>query len=129
MIEKYTEGRSASFFYFSEDSKYIVKTLTLTEAQLFIRILPSYCEYMCAYPSTFITRICGFHSMKMYGLTLYIIVMSNVLETAVSIDERFDLKGSYVERYSQVLQSAYRDENLHRNTKNMEEKNKIFQKY
>jgi hypothetical protein len=28
MLERFTDGRSGSFFYFSEDSKYIVKTLT-----------------------------------------------------------------------------------------------------
>ncbi len=35
MIEKFTEGASNSFFYFSEDSRYIVKTLA-KEGFLFV---------------------------------------------------------------------------------------------
>lgn len=41
MIEKYTEGRSGSFFYFSEDGDYIVKTLT--ESGPSVRVRPHQC--------------------------------------------------------------------------------------
>ena len=37
MIEKFTEGASGSFFYFSEDSRLIVKTLELRGECLFFR--------------------------------------------------------------------------------------------
>ena len=34
-------GRSGSFFFFSHDRKFIIKTMTPSELKLFMRILPS----------------------------------------------------------------------------------------
>jgi len=38
MVEKFTEGRGGAFFYFSEDSQYIVKTLTHSEGQFLSKV-------------------------------------------------------------------------------------------
>ena len=98
MIEKFTEGRSGSFFYFSEDGKYIVKTLTTGESKFLVHFLPHYIKYMSNNPHSLISRFIGFHSMTMYNLTIYFIVMQSVFLTPRKIHERYDLKGSWVDR-------------------------------
>ena len=60
MCEKYTEGRSTSWFYFSEDSKYIVKTLEETEAELLLHILPFYLKHMTENPDSLIVKFVGY---------------------------------------------------------------------
>ena len=60
MIERYTEGRSSSWFYFSEDNKYIVKTLEENEADLLLQLLPSYQEHMVNNPDSLIVKFLGY---------------------------------------------------------------------
>jgi hypothetical protein len=61
MIEKYTEGRSGSFFYFSEDGEYIVKTLSKSEATFLLQsFLPAYVDYMSKNPHSMITKFLGY---------------------------------------------------------------------
>eukprot|EP00479_Gromia_sphaerica_P008203 TRINITY_DN3025_c0_g1_i1.p1 TRINITY_DN3025_c0_g1~~TRINITY_DN3025_c0_g1_i1.p1 ORF type:complete len:56 (-),score=13.87 TRINITY_DN3025_c0_g1_i1:269-436(-) len=40
MKERYSEGKSGSFFYFTPDGKYLVKTLTVGEVRTLIEMLP-----------------------------------------------------------------------------------------
>jgi len=98
MIEKYTEGRSGSFFYFSEDGEYIVKTLTTGEAKFLLQFLPHYTNYMSASPHSFVSKYCGLHAIQLYRTTLYFVVMQSVFLTNRVIHERYDLKGSWVDR-------------------------------
>jgi len=35
-------GRSGSFFFFSHDRRFIIKTMTVGELNLFIRLLPAF---------------------------------------------------------------------------------------
>ena len=46
MLEKFTEGRSGSFFYFTHDSRYMVKTVTQSELSLLRHILPQYIAHI-----------------------------------------------------------------------------------
>ena len=100
MLEKYTEGRSSAFFYYSEDGQYIVKTLTRSETGALLRILPHFVSYMSKEPHSLLCRYVGLHSIQLYTLTLYFVVMQSVFVTPVIIHERYDLKGSTVDRFT-----------------------------
>lgn len=39
-------GRSGSFFFFSHDRKFIIKTMTRTELDLFLAKLPAFKDHM-----------------------------------------------------------------------------------
>ena len=42
MKEKFSEGRSGSFFWITEDNKYMIKTMTREESVFLRRIVPQY---------------------------------------------------------------------------------------
>lgn len=96
--ERVSEGKSGAFFYFTEDRKYVVKTLTKEELRFLLSILPTYFAFMRENPNTFMTRFFGCHGLTMYGKTVYFVVMQSVFDTNLQIHERFDLKGSWVGR-------------------------------
>ncbi|OQR85479.1 phosphatidylinositol-4-phosphate-5-kinase (Pi-PIPK-D8/GPCR-PIPK) [Achlya hypogyna] len=96
--ERVSEGKSGAFFYFTQDRKYLVKTLTHEELKFLLLILPKYVTFMSAHPDTFVTKFVGCHALTMYGKTVFFIVMQSVFDTPLQIHERFDLKGSWVGR-------------------------------
>jgi hypothetical protein len=98
--EKFGEGASGAFLYFSTDERFIVKTLTKSEAEVLLSMVHDYVSYMFSHPHSLITRFYGCHSLTMYQRTMYFIVMSNVLTThGATLHERYDLKGSWVNRH------------------------------
>jgi hypothetical protein len=96
---KFSEGRSGSFFVFSPDKKFIIKTVTKAEAELLFHILPKYYGYLLRNPQSFIVRFYGLHCMEYMDLeATYCVVMENVFHTNLKIHEKYDLKGSWVAR-------------------------------
>ncbi|CAG9333428.1 unnamed protein product [Blepharisma stoltei] len=93
-----SSGKSGSFFYYSDDGKYVVKTMTRDEYVFLRKILPEYYEHIMTYPDTLIPRFYGFHKLlsPRGGKTIkrYIIVMGNVFSSGDEIHIRYDLKGS-----------------------------------
>lgn len=78
--------------------KYMIKTISVLEAKFFKRILENYYQHLNKYPQTLISRIFGFHKMKMFKTKtewqkVYLIVICNIFETGLEIDFRYDLKG------------------------------------
>jgi hypothetical protein len=53
MVEKYAEGRSSSWIYYTEDGKYCVKTVSEAEAAALVRILPDYEGNISSNPSKY----------------------------------------------------------------------------
>ena len=96
--ERVSEGKSGAFFYFTQDRKYVVKTLKREELKFLLSILPKYCEYVANHPQTLIARFFGCHAITMYGKTVHFVVIQSVFDTTFQIHERFDLKGSWVGR-------------------------------
>lgn len=96
--ERVSEGKSGAFFYFTEDRKYVVKTLREEERKFLLSILPLYYAFVKRNPNTFMTRFFGCHGVTMYGKTVYFVVMQSVFDSNCQIHERFDLKGSWVGR-------------------------------
>lgn len=99
--EKFSEGRSGAFLYFSSNLKYIVKTTTEDESEALRGIMDQYVEHIKKYPNSLICRFLGAHSLTLYGRKLFFVVMLNVFSGAEKFSERYDLKGSWVHRHGE----------------------------
>eukprot|EP00485_Elphidium_margaritaceum_P012881 CAMPEP_0202708118 /NCGR_PEP_ID=MMETSP1385-20130828/20374_1 /ASSEMBLY_ACC=CAM_ASM_000861 /TAXON_ID=933848 /ORGANISM="Elphidium margaritaceum" /LENGTH=736 /DNA_ID=CAMNT_0049367015 /DNA_START=537 /DNA_END=2747 /DNA_ORIENTATION=- len=97
---KYGEGRSGAFFYFTHDSRYLVKTIKKFEVEVMLKTLREYVEHLKQNPNTVLSRVVGLHSIRLYGLTKYFVVTENVFLSSLKPSEVYDLKGSWVNRYS-----------------------------
>jgi 1-phosphatidylinositol-4-phosphate 5-kinase len=49
--ERFSEGKSGAFLYFSESGRFIVKTTTRAEAHALVQLLPAYHRYDTAMSS------------------------------------------------------------------------------
>lgn len=92
-------GKSGSFFYFSRDYKYIIKTIHHAEHKLLRKILRDYYNHVVENPNTLISQIYGLHRVKIpYGRKIHFMVMNNLFPPHRDIHQTFDLKGSTVGR-------------------------------
>ena len=96
--ERFSEGASGAFMFFSSDEKYIVKTTSFQELKSLLEILPAYVSHLNANPNSLIVRYLGAHCVTLYGKELYFVIMKNVF-SQVNLSERYDLKGSWVNRH------------------------------
>ena len=98
--EQCSTGKSGSFFYYTADSKYMLKTIHHTEFLRLKHILKLYYEHILKNPQTLITRFFGLHKIKYKDDSsnsfqrVYFIIMANVFNTKRVINVRYDLKGS-----------------------------------
>ncbi len=91
-------GRSGSFFFKSNDSKYLIKTLHPDEVTLLRSILPQYTEYVLQTKNTLLTRFFGLHSMKKGSeKEIHFAVMANIFDSTLNIHEQYDLKVSEIQ--------------------------------
>ena len=94
-------GRSGSFFFFSHDRKFIIKTITKGELKLFLRILPRLSNHHKKVPRSLIAKIFGVFTVKMSKVdAVHIMLMENTmrLKDPNRLNYVFDLKGSLVDR-------------------------------
>ena len=109
-MPSFSEGRSGAFLYFSSDYQYIVKTTIRSEFSKLLSILPDYAVYLedqiRSGNRSFITYFLGAHKIVMYDIPIYFVVMKNVLPT---VDEKYDLKGSWVNRHGSKTTNNARD--------------------
>lgn len=92
-------GKSGSFFYFSRDYKYIIKTIHKGEHRLFREILRDYYDHIEQNPNTLLSQFYGLHRVKIpYGRKIYFVVMNNLFPPHRDIHQTFDLKGSTIGR-------------------------------
>lgn len=120
-------GKSGSFFYYSQDYRFIIKTIHRTEHETLLNILKGYYEHVLANPYTLLCRIYGVHRVKLpAGRKIHFVVMGNILPPNKDVHEVFDLKGSTVGRYTDEskLKSGKRvvlkDQNWVKQKKNFE---------
>lgn len=86
-------GKSGSFFYFSADYRFIIKTISHTEHVFFRRILRDYYEYVKMNPNTLLARFYGLHRVKLpHGRKIPFVVMGNIFPPNRDIHETYDLK-------------------------------------
>lgn len=92
-------GKSGSFFYFSRDYKYIIKTIHHAEHKLLRKILRDYYNHIIQNPNTLISQFYGLHRVKIpYGRKIHFVVMNNLFPPHRDVHQMFDLKGSTVGR-------------------------------
>ena len=92
-------GKSGSFFYFSRDYKYIIKTIHHAEHKLLRKVLREYYAHIERYPNTLISQFYGLHRVKIpYGRKIHFVVMNNLFPPHRDIHQTFDLKGSTIGR-------------------------------
>jgi 1-phosphatidylinositol-4-phosphate 5-kinase len=92
-------GKSGSFFYFSRDYKYIIKTIHHAEHKVLRKILKEYYKHVIDNPNTLISQFYGLHRVKIpYGRKIHFVVMNNLFPPHRDIHQMFDLKGSTIGR-------------------------------
>ncbi|TFK67357.1 SAICAR synthase-like protein [Pluteus cervinus] len=92
-------GKSGSFFYFSRDYRFIIKTIHHAEHKFLLKILPRYYEHVKANPHTLLSRFYGLHRVKLpRGKKIHFVIMNNLFPPHKDIHETYDLKGSTVGR-------------------------------
>uniref|UniRef100_A0A5B7APR2 Phosphatidylinositol 4-phosphate 5-kinase n=1 Tax=Davidia involucrata TaxID=16924 RepID=A0A5B7APR2_DAVIN len=90
-------GKSGSFFYLTNDDKYMIKTMKKAEVKVLIRMLPAYFSHVRAFENTLVTKFYGLHCVKLTGAAqkkVRFVIMGNLFCTEYPIHRRFDLKGS-----------------------------------
>jgi len=92
-------GKSGSFFYFSRDYRFIIKTIRHSEAKFLLRILKQYYNHVKDNPHTLLSRFYGLHRVKLpRGRKIHFVIMNNLFPPHKDIHESYDLKGSTVGR-------------------------------
>lgn len=96
--ERLSEGASGAFMFFCGGGEYIVKTIRAREAAVLHSFLPVYASYIKRHPDSLLCRFLGSYSLEVYSQTFYFVVMLNCFDPSAYINERFDIKGSWVGR-------------------------------
>ncbi|SCV02506.1 LAME_0H02058g1_1 [Lachancea meyersii CBS 8951] len=117
LSELNSPGKSGSFFYFSRDYKYIIKTIHHAEHLHLRRTLKEYYTHIKENPNTLISQFYGLHRVKMpisfkskiKHRKIYFLVMNNLFPPHLEIHTTFDLKGSTWGRYTKVNDSEPTD--------------------
>jgi len=99
-LEFASNSRSGSFFFYSHDGEFMVKSMSRAEFAVLQDMLPRYAAHMLENAGrTYLTRFLGMHSIQLSGgELLHFVVMQSVFFGAPALDEKFDLKGSTVAR-------------------------------
>jgi len=108
LSELCSEGKSGAFFYFTSDGRFMIKTLARDSAKFLRSMLKDYFDHILNHPNTMITRVYGYHAIrlkKFHGTAwnesvnkFYFVVMGNFFHAPVEIHKRYDLKGAWVGR-------------------------------
>ena len=92
-------GKSGSFFYFSRDYRFIIKTISHTEHRFLRKILKEYHRHVLDNPHTLLSRFYGLHRVKLpRGRKIHFVIMNNLFPPHKDVHEKYDLKGSSVGR-------------------------------
>jgi len=117
-------GRSGSFFFFSHDSRFIIKTISSEELKLFLKILPSYHQHIKNNPKSLIAKIYGVFTVKPQSTNeVHIMLMENSCRFSKEFcmtKGMFDLKGSWVDRESSADTFVKKDLNFIKDYKKLD---------
>ncbi len=98
--ERFSDGASGAFLFFSHDRKYIIKSMTSAEREVLLEMLPAYHAHVKNHPESLLTRFLGCHSVSLsYTGELSFVVMENMFAGSNKLHETYDLKGSWVSRH------------------------------
>lgn len=119
LSELNSPGKSGSFFYYSRDYKYIIKTIHHSEHIHLRRHLKEYYNHVKSNPDTLLCQFYGLHRVKMpisfqnkiKHRKIYFIVMNNLFPPHLEIHKTYDLKGSTWGRRTDIKQLSNNDTN------------------
>ncbi|CAD8064266.1 unnamed protein product [Paramecium sonneborni] len=116
LTELGSTGKSGSFFYYTQDCQYMIKTISENEARLLRKLLPKYYQYVLTHPYTLLSRIFGFHQLKIFKsktefTKIYLVTIVNIFRSGLDIDFRYDIKGSLYGRQTQNNQNKQVQDN------------------
>ncbi len=96
--ERLSEGASGAFMFFCGGGEFIVKTIRAREAKVLHTSLNTYSKYLLKHPDSLLCRVLGSYSLEMFSQTFYFVVMLNCFDPHAYINDRYDIKGSWVGR-------------------------------
>merc|ERR1719400_849288 len=91
-------GASGSIFYLSNDDEFILKTVSLKEAELLQKLLPGYYMNLQQNPRTTLPKFFGMFCYQCNQKNIRLVVMNNLLPSSIKLHLKFDLKGSTYKR-------------------------------
>lgn len=94
-------GKSGSFFFFSHDDNFLIKTMTIDDFRAFKKMFQFYFHHINVYRKSLIAPIYGVYSIKMDDKDpVFLILMGNTKKKCKNCHMKriFDLKGSLVKR-------------------------------
>ncbi|KAI5953260.1 MSS4 [Candida jiufengensis] len=100
-------GKSGSFFYYSRDFRFIIKTIHHSEHRRLMKMLKPYYLHVKNNPNSLLSQFYGLHRIKMsmFGRKskkVHFIVMNNIFPPHRGIHLKYDLKGSTCGRITKV---------------------------
>ena len=102
-----SKGKSGSFFFFSEDHRFIIKTISNSELEnILCRLMPNYFEYLVNNPETLIAKVYGIYTIAINegSSKVHIILMQNLVTCKQNhLKYIFDLKGSTFQRFTKQI--------------------------
>eukprot|EP00090_Calanus_glacialis_P047257 TRINITY_DN970_c0_g1_i1.p1 TRINITY_DN970_c0_g1~~TRINITY_DN970_c0_g1_i1.p1 ORF type:complete len:613 (-),score=141.51 TRINITY_DN970_c0_g1_i1:1284-3122(-) len=91
-------GASGSIFYLTNDDEFILKTVSLKEAEFLQKLLPGYYMNLQQNPRTTLPKFFGMFCYQCNQKNIRLVVMNNLLPSNVKMHLKFDLKGSTYKR-------------------------------
>jgi 1-phosphatidylinositol-4-phosphate 5-kinase len=92
-------GKSGSFFYFSRNYRFIIKTIHHSGHAFLLCILKQYYDHVKSNPHTLLSRFDGLHRVKLpRGCKIHFVIMNNIFPPHCNIHETYNLKGSTIGR-------------------------------
>lgn len=98
-IQMDSAGKSGAKFYRSYDKYLIIKSLTSEEVERMHSFLKHYHPYVVEkHGCTLLPQYLGMYRLTVDGVQYYFVVMRNVFSSHLKVHQKFDLKGSTVDR-------------------------------
>ena len=98
MVELSNPGASGSIFYLTNDDEFILKTVSMKEAEFLQKLLPGYYMNLQQNPRTTLPKFFGMFCYQCNQKNIRLVVMNNLLPSSIKLHLKFDLKGSTYKR-------------------------------
>ncbi|CAI2383312.1 unnamed protein product [Moneuplotes crassus] len=122
-------GKSGSLFYYTEDGKYMLKTIHKAEFSKMRSILKKYYAHLKECPNSVINRFYGLHKINYVengkSREQYLVIMNNLFGH-YEVDCRYDLKGSFTGRTTKFDSDEEPDKTVALKDNNFLENNEHF---
>lgn len=102
-------GKSDSFFFYTANNQFIIKTLKEDELKLLVKqgVLSKYYKHIKKNPKSLLARFYGIFTVKInYMKPISVVIMDNLMgHHASQIERIYDLKGSLHKRETKKVKS------------------------